>query len=49
MALEIWSMDFVSLVVVAFSIVMLLAGILAAVFGSGKAKGYGGRGRTQRT
>ncbi|MBO4357016.1 MAG: hypothetical protein J5813_02460 [Candidatus Methanomethylophilaceae archaeon] len=42
MALEIWSMDFVSLVVVAFSIVMLLAGILAAVFGSGKAKGYGG-------
>ena len=35
-------MDFVSLVVVAFSIVMLLAGILSAVFGSGKAKGYGG-------
>lgn len=42
MALEIWSMDFVSLVVVAFSIVMLLAGILAAVFGTGKAKACGG-------
>ncbi len=35
-------MDFVSLIVVAFSIVMLLAGILAAVFGTGKAKAFGG-------
>lgn len=42
MALEIWSMDFVSLIVVAFGIVMLIAGILAAAFGTGKAKGYGG-------
>ncbi len=42
MALEIWSMDFVSLVVVAFSIVMILAGALAAFFGSGKAKAFGG-------
>jgi hypothetical protein len=42
MALEIISMDFVSLIVVAFAIVMLLTGILAAAFGAGKAKGYGG-------
>jgi len=35
-------MDFVSLVVIAFAVVMLLAGLLAAFFGSGKAKGYGG-------
>jgi hypothetical protein len=42
MALEIWSMEFVSLVIVAFGIVMLLAGILAAAFGTGKAKGFGG-------
>jgi len=35
-------MDFVSLIVVAFAIVMLLAGILAASFGSGKAKIFGG-------
>jgi len=42
MVLEIWSMDFVSLVVVAFSIVLLLAGIIAASFGAGKAKIYGG-------
>ena len=42
MALAIWSMDFVSLIVVAFGIVMLLAGILAAAFGNGKAKGFGG-------
>jgi len=35
-------MDFVSLVVVAFSIVLLLAGIIAASFGAGKAKIYGG-------
>jgi hypothetical protein len=41
MAIEIWSMDFVSLIVVAFGIVMLIAGILAAAFGAGKAKGYG--------
>ena len=42
MVLEIWSMDFVSLVVVAFSIVLLLAGIIAASFGAGNAKIYGG-------
>lgn len=42
MALEIWSMDFVSLIVVAFAIVMLIAGILAASFGTGKSKAYGG-------
>jgi len=42
MALAIWSMDFVSLIVIAFAVVMLLAGVLAAFFGSGKAKGYGG-------
>ncbi len=35
-------MEFVSLVIVAFGIVMLLAGILAAAFGTGKAKGFGG-------
>jgi len=42
MALAIWSMDFVSLIVVAFALVMVIAGLLAAFFGSGKAKGYGG-------
>jgi hypothetical protein len=35
-------MDFVSLIVVAFGIVMLLAGVLAAAFGTGKARAYGG-------
>jgi hypothetical protein len=35
-------MDFVSLIVVAFAIVMLLTGILAAAFGAGKAKICGG-------
>ncbi len=34
-------MDFVSLVVVAFGIVMLLAGVLAAAFGTGRAKAFG--------
>jgi hypothetical protein len=42
MALEIWSVEFLCLIIIAFSIVMLLAGILAAAFGAGKAKGYGG-------
>jgi len=42
MALEIWSMDFVSLIMMSFSIVMLLAGIFAAVFGTGKSRAYGG-------
>lgn len=42
MALEIWSMDFVSLIVMAFSIVLILAGLMAASFGAGKAKIYGG-------
>jgi hypothetical protein len=35
-------MDFVSLIVIAFGIVMVLAGILAAAFGNGKARGFGG-------
>ena len=35
-------MEFVSLIIITFAIVMLLAGILAAAFGAGKAKGYGG-------
>jgi len=35
-------MDFVSLIVIAFAVVMLLAGILAAFFGTGKARGFGG-------
>ena len=34
-------MDFVSLVVVAFAIVMLIAGLLAAFFGTGRAKAFG--------
>ena len=42
MALEIWSVEFLSLVILAFGIVMLLAGALAAGFGHGKARGYGG-------
>jgi len=42
MALAIWSMDFVSLIIMAFSIVMLLAGIFAAIFGKGKSRAYGG-------
>ena len=42
MALAIWSMEFLSLVIIAFGIVMLLAGALAAGFGHGKARGYGG-------
>ena len=35
-------MDFVSLIVVAFAIVMFIAGLLAAFFGTGKAKACGG-------
>jgi len=35
-------MDFVSVIVIAFAVVMLLAGILAAFFGTGKARGFGG-------
>jgi len=42
MALEIWSLDFVSLVVIAFAVLMLITGIVAAAFGTGKAKIFGG-------
>ena len=42
MALAIWSVEFLSLIILTFGIVMLLAGALAASFGHGKARGYGG-------
>ena len=35
-------MEFVSLIVLAFSIVLVLVGLIAAAFGAGKAKVYGG-------
>lgn len=40
--MDIWSMSFVTLVVLVFAIVLLVAGLFSAFFGSGKSKGYGG-------
>lgn len=42
MALAIWSVEFLSLVILTFGIVMILAGALAAGFGRGRSRGYGG-------
>ena len=35
-------MTFLTIIVLAFALVLLLAGVFAAIFGSGKSRGFGG-------
>lgn len=40
--MELVSMEFLTLIVLAFALVILLAGVFSAFFGSGKSRAYGG-------
>ena len=40
--MELISMSFLTLIVLAFALVILLAGVFSAFFGSGKSRAYGG-------